>query len=135
MSGKKLLLIGVLVIILLAIPLTIYIIQKQQETKSHATASTTLAFSPASGTKNVNDTVDFNINVNPGSNLVSFISLDITYDPTKFEAIGSNALTIDKTVLPIVLQGPVYTAGRIRVNLSTGNDPTSAIKAPATDKI
>jgi hypothetical protein len=70
------------------------------------------------------------ININPGTNLVSFVSLDITYDPSKFEPVGSNALVINNSALPIVLQGPVYASGRIRINLSTGNDPTAAIKTP-----
>ena len=132
MSKKKLLIIGLIILLLIAIPATIYVVQMQQETRSRATASTTLTMTPGTSTKNVNDTVALQININPGSNLVSFVSLDITYDPTKLEPVGSTALEVNKSALPIILQGPVYSTGRIRINLSTGNDPTSAIKAPTS---
>ncbi len=78
----------------------------------------------------MNDILEFQVKVDPGSNAVSFVSLDITYDPAKFKA-ENNSLTIDKTVMPLILQGPVYTSGRIRVNLSTGNESASALTKPA----
>lgn len=129
MSKKKLLLISLIVIVALAIPLTIYIVQQQQESRSRAVASTTLAFTPSPQTKNVDDEFTLTININPGTNIVSFVSLDIQYDATKFEVSG-NRFQNNASALPIVLQGPIYTEGRIRVNISSGNDPTRAISSP-----
>lgn len=128
--SKKLLLIGIALLLIIAIPVTLYLVQQQQQNKSQATAATTLAFTPASSQKSPGDPVVLDIMMDPGSNLVSSVNLDITYDATKFEPDGTNALAIDKNILPVVGGGPVYNPGSIRMIVSTGNDPAAVIKSP-----
>ena len=134
LNGKKLFLIGFIIILLVGIPLTIYFLQKQQETRSRAQASTTLKFSPDSDQtapiqKQVGDAVALDVMVDPGTNLVSFAKLEIQYDSDKLATASSNAFTPNTIAFPTVLEGPVYTDGKIEITLSVGSDPTKAIQA------
>ena len=135
-SAKKLLLIGFLVILLIAIPLTVYILQQQQELRSQAQAATTLSFLPPSSQvaplqKQVDDVFSIDATVDPSTNLVSFVRLEIQYDPTKLATVsaqGANAFTPNTAAFPSILEGPIYEEGKIAVTLSVGSDPTKAIQ-------
>jgi hypothetical protein len=133
-NGKKIFLIGFLVVLLVGIPLTVYLLQQQQEVRTRAEKSTIVTFSPDSTSaapiqKNVGDTVPLDINVDPGKNLVSFVKLEINYDPEVLAtASGTEAFQANTTAFPSILEGPVYTPGKIAVTLSVGPDPTKAIQ-------
>jgi hypothetical protein len=131
-NGKKIFLIGFLVVLLVGIPLTVYLVQQQQEVRTRAEQSTIISFSPDSTTaaplqKNVGDAIPLDINVDPGKNLVSFVKLEINYDP-EILATAAAAFEANTTAFPSVLEGPVYTPGKIAVTLSVGPDPTKAIQ-------
>lgn len=133
-SGKKLFLIGFIIILLIGIPFTIYFLQKQQETRSRAQKSTILNFNPTSSQqapiqKKVGDTIPLDVMVDPGTNLVSFVKLQIQYDTDKLATASSNAFTPNTVVFPTVLEGPIYSPGKIEITLSVGPDPTKAIQA------
>ena len=136
LNGKKLFLIGFIIILLVGIPTTIYFLQKQQETRTRAQKSTNLTFSPNSTAsspiqKKIGDSVPLDIMVNPGSNLVSFVKLEITYDQDKLATASAGAFTPNTAVFPTVLEGPIYTPGKIAVTLSVGPDPTKAVQSIA----
>jgi PKD domain len=136
-SGKRLFLIGFVVILLVGIPLTVYLLQQQQNTQSRAEKATNLAFSPDSTSaapiqKNVGDSVPLDITVDPGKNLVSFVKLEIQYDPSVLATASADAFKPNTTAFPSVLEGPVYTPGKISVTLSVGPDPTKAIQQKVT---
>lgn len=133
MSRKKLLLIGFIIIILIAIPLTIFLIKQQQDNRSRAEKATTVSFEPASTEqtplqKNKNDPVALDVFVDPGTNqnLVSFVKLEINYDPAKL-ATGTGAFAADQSVMSL-LEGPTYSPGKITATLSVGVDPTKVIQ-------
>lgn len=133
-NGKKIFLIGFLVVLLVGIPLTVYLLQQQQEVRSRAEKSTIVTFTPDSTAaapiaKAVGDTVPLDINVDPGKNLVSFVKLEINYDPEILATSSGTAFQANTTAFPSVLEGPVYTPGKIAVTLSVGPDPTKAIQA------
>lgn len=134
LSGKKILLLGFIVVLLVAIPLTLYLLQKQQETRSRAEKSTNLSFVPDSSQtapiqKAVGDTFSLDVSVNPGQNIVSFVKLEIQYDPDKIATDSSNAFQPNSAAFPTVLEGPIYSPGKIQVTLSVGSDPTKALQA------
>ncbi len=136
-NGKKLFLIGFIVVLLVGIPLTIYLVQQQTNTKQQAAASTNLAFSPDSSSaspisKNVGDSIPLDISVDPGKNLVSFVKLEIQYDPTVLATASADAFKPNTTAFPSVLEGPIYSPGKIAVTLSVGPDPTKAIQQKVT---
>ena len=123
-SGKKLLLLGIIVVLLTAIPATVYILQQQQQTQSQATKATVLSFTPATKPNvKVGDTFDLDIYMNPGSNTVSSVKINITYDAAKLSTTGAGLVQIT-SVFPVVVRGPLYTAGTATLHVSTGIDPT-----------
>lgn len=131
LAKNKLLLfiVAYLLIVLVAVPLTIISLRQKQpeETRTNASASTTLSLLPSTATKNTGENAVFDIQVNPGQNVVSIITLDVLFDATKFSADPTNAFAANTQIFPTVLEGPVYTPGRIRAKISTGFDPTKAI--------
>ena len=136
-SGRKLFLIGFVVILLIGIPVTVYLLQQQSNPSSKAAQSTNLAFSPDSSSaspiqKNVGDSVPLAITVDPGKNLVSFVKLEIQYDPSILATASANAFSANISAFPSVLEGPVYSPGKIDVTLSVGPDPTKAIQQKVT---
>lgn len=138
MSGKKILAIGFVFVLLLAIPLTVFLVQQQQKTKIGAVAATTLTLTPASSTVAPGTNVTLVVNVNPGNNQVSFIKFTLTYDPAKLKKADTGlAVTPWKasngdTVTPQVLQGPTYDAtnGTMSMTISVEASPQHVISTP-----
>lgn len=131
-SAKKFFLIGFVLLLLVGIPVSIYLVQQQQETRSRAEKSTNLSFQPESSvgspiTKSIGQTIPLDIMVDPGTNLVSFVKLEIQYDPDKL-ATAAGAFQVNSAVFPTILGGPVYQPGKIIVSMSVGTDPTKAIQ-------
>lgn len=133
-SRKKLLLIGVLVVLLVTIPLTIFLISQRQDVRTEAQAATTLSFEPQSSANapieySQGDNITLDIYADPGEvNLIQFIELEILYDPTKISTpeAGVESIEIESGSLTLV-DGPVATEGKIALTLSTGVDPSSLI--------
>lgn len=132
-SYKKIFLLGFIIVILLAIPLSVYVAQERQQTKSKAAASTILSFEPASPTVKVGEKLVLSIMLNPGTgtdaNQVSFVKLSISFDASKFTTISgslkanpepSNALTTE-------VDAPKYESGKATLSLSIGANPEKAI--------
>lgn len=133
LGGRKIFLFGFIAVLLIGIPVTIYLVQKQQETRTHAEKSTNISFTPDSSAtapiqKSVGDSIPLDITVDPGKNLVSFVKFEIQYDPEKLATASANAFTQNSVVFPSVLEGPVFTPGKISVTLSVGPDPTKSIQ-------
>lgn len=133
-SGKKIFLLGFIIVLLFAIPITVFLTQKQQQTQSNAAPSTTLSFSPTSASVNVGQTTNFDINMQPGTNQVSFIKLVITYDPSQLSVDPKTGL-IPNSIFT-VLQGPVDAVCSdnsslhcLTVTLSVGSNPSAVISS------
>jgi hypothetical protein len=126
-SGKRLLLFGFIIILLIGIPLSLYLVQQQQEVRSHAEKSTTLSLTPATTTKGVGDTIPLDVMIDPGKNLASFVKLEITYDPTKLSIDQQTGFVPNPSTFPITVEGPVFSSGKILVSLSIGANTTAAI--------
>lgn len=137
--SKKLLLLGAILVLLVAIPLTVFLAQKQQETRSRAAASTTLSFTPTSsqGTpiqKQVGQKVSLDVMMDPGTNWVSIVKLQINYDKEKLATSSADttcesSLCPNLAAFPSVFNEPTYTPGNISVILSIGADTTKVSQA------
>ncbi|MEK7572004.1 MAG: cohesin domain-containing protein [Patescibacteria group bacterium] len=130
---KKRIVIGLIALLLVTIPLTISLSQQQQNPRGKAAASSSLSFTPVSTVtnplvKNVGDTIALDMMVNPGSNLVSIVRFQITYDPTKLEIIQATPFTINAAAFPTNIEGPVLGTGSVAQSLSIGADPTKVIQ-------
>jgi hypothetical protein len=98
--------------------------------------STVLSFTPASSASQplsakVGDTIPLEIQIDPGQNLVSFVKVAITYDPRKLTPVKPQAVIPDEA-MSAILDGPLYTKGKISVTMSVGADPTRALSKPTT---
>lgn len=133
MNKKILIFVFIGVLITLIIPLTIFLGKNQQERRSRASASTTLSFNPTSTTSNpiqkkIGDTISFDIIVDPGSNLVTFVRLQLNFDPAKLALSDTNAFVPNISAFPITIEGPVTSPNTIAASVSIGSDPTKAIQ-------
>jgi hypothetical protein len=85
---KKIVFFIILIIILFAVPITVYFVGQQQELRSRAAPATVLAINPSTITKAVGDVFSFDIQIDTGGNNVAMIELHLSYDATKLEAVS-----------------------------------------------
>src|SRR3989344_7769318 len=126
-SKKKLLLLGFLFVILLVIPLTVYLVQQQQEIRGRANPTTTLSFTPPEDTATVGANVKFDIWISPGENQVNFINLVLKYDSTKIQATADSFVLEPASDLEIIQNPEIGADGdELSVTLSI-SDSTKVI--------
>lgn len=127
--------------LLLSIPLTISLISQQEKTQSQAAGgSTVLSFSPDSSTTtpiqaSVGSPFDLDLYVTPGSDQVTFIKYQITFDPAKIQLDTSNPVTLNTTKQSVTdkvvsnVEGPVLnnSSGTLAQAVSVGSNPGDAI--------
>ena len=116
--------------VVIAIPITIFLVQTQLQTRTQATPNTTLAFSPATQSVDIGSDVTFDILMSPGNNQVNYVKLVIKYDSTKLTA-SESSFTVNEASGLSILQGPVMGSDTISVALSVGSDPTKVIQTDA----
>ena len=117
--------------IMVAIPVTVFLVQQQLNTRSEATPSSTLAFLPNTKTVSAGENVSLDIVLAPGTNSVSFIKLAIKFDPTKL-SIDETGFSVNTGSKLIIQEGPVIGTDTITVSLITGSDPTRVITENTT---
>lgn len=135
LSGKKLLLLGFIVVLLVAIPVTVYLVGLQQSTKTSAEAATTLSLLPTPLSKNVGDNVSFDVYVDPSNvNEISYVKLVMSYDSTKLAtmdgtfAVATWPAADGSSFTPSIPIGPEYGVGTITVAMSVGGSPQNVLK-------
>lgn len=138
LPGKRLVLLGIVVILLAVIPLTLYLVQQQQEIRSRAVPSTTLSFAPSSSQnsplrKAIGETFTLDVMMNPGTNEVIWAELAINYDPAKLAT--ADAALAPTNALPGVVEGPTYTSGTAKITLSRIGETVSLGGITTTTKI
>ena len=137
-SYKKIFLLGFIVVILIAIPFSVYIAQKRQQTISKASASTTLSFEPPSPIIEVGTILKLDIVLDPGTgetaNQVSFVKLIINFDPSKFTTVSDSLVPNPSppNTLTSILEDPVYESGKASISLSIGADPIRVVTTKTT---
>lgn len=137
-----------ILLIVLAIPVTLNLLNQNTYHPSLAAATTSLTLSPATGTGNPGDPISFDLSLNPGnSNLVSTLTLYITYNGSVIKptangfAPGDGTASFSPCSSPsgflCVFDGPTYNTCNgnqctMYIVLSIGNDFTKAIKTTTT---
>lgn len=123
---NKFFILGNLLLILIAIPVTLFFVKKQQEVRSKAAASSKLYFNPANtstSTQCQNFTID--LMLDPGSNIVSIVDFYITYDPTKVDITQ----IVPSTSFPTVVRASSIATGTASMSVSVGSDVTRAVSS------
>ena len=120
---------GFILTILIAIPFSVYVAQKRQQTTTKAAPSTTLSLEPSLKTMTTEDTLVLSIMMDPGSNQVSFVKLSVVFDPKKFTIVnGLTPNTVGNTLTNIIDEAQSdNTTGKASISLSIGSDPTRAV--------
>ena len=130
---KKIIITAFLLLLLISIPVTIGLLSNRQETRGRAAGgTTTLSFTPTSSTttplqKAVGDNIALDMYVDPGSNIITFVRYQVSFDPTKVKLATTNPMQLNNALFTSV-EGPVASAGNIAQSVSIGSDPTKAIQ-------
>lgn len=126
--------VAAIVSLFLILPVFIIVNQQNQDTRSQAEKSTNLSFSPTTSknqplTKRVGDDFYLDVILKPGNNLITILKLDIRYDSNKMQLIQDNPIEVNNIVFQNIIEGPVYSDGRVQVVLSIGPDLSRAISS------
>jgi hypothetical protein len=128
---NKFFILGNLVLILLAIPLTMFFVSRTQQTRSKAAPSSRLYFAPTSATTSTQcPSFTMDVMVDPGSNSVSFVDFTVTYDPSLVSVTGiAPSSTFSTVQVPAKIDG---TAGTASISLdAVGGDVTKVVTTTA----
>lgn len=129
-SKKKLLLLGFIFAVLLIIPLTVFLVQQNQDTRSRADKTTTLSFEPANTTAAVGEPVALSVVLTPGNNQVNFVKLVVTFDPNSLTPVENSIFEVDPASNLTVISDPEVNDNQITVSLNSGIDETKVITTP-----
>lgn len=146
-NNQRRLVLGLFALLFLTVPLTIMVLQQNQDVRQRAdtvtptpavdnipassSASTELLFKPlasASASFAIGDEVKYDIMIDPGKNLPTIVKLAIEYDETVLEASSSSVFETNITDFPTTVEGPAITPEGILVTVSIGSDPNLAIQ-------
>ncbi len=133
MRNKQQVIIGLLIIAVIGIPSIVFLSNQQQEIRGRAEKSATLLFSPTSSDitplqTQVGNILPLEIILNPGTNPVSQVKLDLIYDPAKFEITAASSFETNLTAFAQVVEVSMVSPGKMTVNLSIGPDLTKVIQ-------
>lgn len=70
-------------IILLSIPITVFLVSKNQEIRKRAAPASTLSLTPATVTTKVGETFKLNVTLDTAGNQVMTVQISVLYDPTQ----------------------------------------------------
>ena len=122
---NKFFILGNLFLILIAIPITLFFIGKQQETRSRAAASTVLYFNPSTpNTTTACTSFTADVMVDPGQNVVSIVDMYLTYDASKISITG---ITPSSEFSTIVREASL-SSGTANISVSVGGDTAKAVR-------
>lgn len=110
--------------------LTLAEINKTHDPRTKAAGSTTISLVPASSSKQVGDSIDLDMMIDPGTNLVSFVKFQVQFDPTKIQ-LATDPFTIDTTSFAVKVEGPIKTDNTLGESVSVGADATKVIQKPS----
>ena len=74
-------------IVLLAIPISVFLVGKNQEIRKRATPASTLSFAPTAKTTKVGETFSLEVKIDAATNQVGIVQLRMVYDPAFLEAV------------------------------------------------
>lgn len=117
---KKLVFILIAVLLLIAIPITVYLVGKQQETRSKAAPATTLTFIPTVVTKQVGEQFSISVQMNTGANNVAAAELHILFDATVLEALSITS----SNFAPKIAASGVVSPGSASITVAAENTTT-----------
>lgn len=129
---KKLIQLVMGILLLVALPITIFVAGQRQEIRKKAAPATTMAVAPASLSKKAGDVFTMEITIDTGENQVVAAELHITFDQTKLEA---QTITNGSLFPNILASGTVEPGGAsITVGAADAKQPVRGTGTIATVK-
>lgn len=126
--GNKFFIFGVLFLLLISIPLTVFILKTRvMETRSRAEATSTLIFNPTTKSATVGQDFTVDIMLDPGKNMVGTVKVSLTFDPTKLSIEGADKIQ-PSAAFPVQPQNPTISSGSATFTVDTGGNATQAIQ-------
>lgn len=96
---KKFFLVGFILLLLVAVPVTVFLVQREQKIRIGAAPTTTLSFDMPTRSVNVNETFALNILMNTQTNSVGNAEIHIKFDPDKLTALTMQGGTFMPSVI------------------------------------
>jgi len=124
---KKVIFFIIAILLLIAVPVTVYMIGTNQELRSKAAPATSLALNPSSITKKVGDIFSLEVQIDTGGNNVALAELHLVYDATKLEA---QSIT-NGPLAPRIAASGVVGAGTVSITVGA-NSSAQPIKGTGT---
>lgn len=117
---KRVVFILITILLIVALPATIYLVSKNQELRKRAAPATTLALVPNSLSKAVGDEFTLDVRMDTALNQIIAVQLKITYDATKLEAEWIH----NGTMFPNILSSGTVQNGVVSIALGATNTTT-----------
>ncbi len=120
---------------LLLLPLFLIVFQLvtfRQDPRSRATGSVRLFVNPESSSsnpirKNLNETVELKLMLDPAQASVSVVKVELIYNTTNLQLAETNGVQFNTNAFPSMIDGPVVRDGKVAFTVSIGADATKAI--------
>ncbi len=117
---KRIVIIVVSLILLLAIPASVFLTMRTQELRKRAAPATTLTLTPTTITKGVDEEFTLEARMNTGDNQIVAVELNLTFDPTKLQAEWIH----NGTMFPNILSSGTVGNGTVSIALGATNTTT-----------
>lgn len=108
------------IFLLLAIPISVFVVMKNQELRKKATPSTSLSITPTTLTKAVGEEFTLEVKMNTAENQIVAVDLKIFFDATKFEGVWIR----NGSMFPNILSSGVVGSGTASIALGAPNTTT-----------
>jgi hypothetical protein len=117
---KRLVVIIFVILLVLAVPLSVYLVMKNEDLRKIAAPATTLKFSPQSVNKKVDDEFTLNALIDTANNQVVAAEINVAYDPTKVQALAIS----NGTLFPNILSSGTIADGLASISVGAANTTT-----------
>lgn len=117
---KRIVTILIAILLLVAVPLSVFLVMKNQELRKKASPATTLTMVPSSVSKSVGEEFTLEARMNTADNQIVAVELNIAYDPTVLQADWIH----NGTMFPNILTSGVIENGIISIALGATNTTT-----------
>lgn len=108
------------IFLLLAIPISVFVVMKNQELRKKATPATSLSITPTTLTKAVGEEFTLEVKMNTAENQIVAVDLKILFDATKLEGVWIR----NGSMFPNILSSGVVGSGTASIALGAPNTTT-----------
>lgn len=117
---KRVVIVLLAIFFLLAIPISVFVVMKNQELRKKATPATSLSITPTTLAKTVGEEFTLEVKMNTAENQIVAVDLKIIFDATKLEGVWIR----NGSMFPNILSSGVVGSGTASIALGAPNTTT-----------